>query len=659
MERKSKLIILIVLYSALSLGSSSLPDSDSSAGMNCTYSNISIHSIQGAGHKSPLAGCSIIGMQGIVTLNTTYGFYMQDPCPDNDNRTSEGILVYTKRPPKDVQRSGFVYGSPKNVSVGDLVSVDGIVYEFLQNTRPLSLSVTEIVNPIYTIKHSNITMAPILLGIGGLVPPDTVIEDDAFGNISINNSFDPGTDGIDFYESLEGMLVQINDAVVVGPSEPDRITNHAVAYVLADNGSLASIRTPAGGIILRPGDHNPERIGLDFYSSSPESVNVGDVIIGPIVGVIHYSDYNYRIVVDRNTPLEVTHGKSDRQTSRVQFTIATYNVHDLSYKDLKTKRFKTLAQQIVEDLDGPDLIALVEIVGDNSTEDGSDIYKTLNLLTENISIVSNGKLRYSNISIPDKNSSMNVVILYRTDRGLGFRGLSTGDPGENVTLTGGLHLSPNPGWVYPREPVFKERMRKPLAAEFTINGRSLFVIANHFKSKLGDERLFGESQPPRTITENQRHKQARIVHSFVEEILNIDSEANVIVLGDFNDFQFSKTLDILKGDLLTNPLENLSIEEQYTYNFEGNSQALDHILISKNLVNVSPELEVVHINSDFANQSSDHDPVLLRINLVDQFEITASPPGPTAGYISFASDVAFCKQDERGGSQWEYQQPEQ
>lgn len=95
----------------------------------------------------------------------------------------------------------------------------------------------------------------------------------------------------------------------------------------------------------------------------------------------------------------------------------------------------TLAQQIVEDLDGPDLIALVEIVGDNSTEDGSDIYKTLNLLTENISILSNGKLLYSNISIPDKNSSMNVVILYRTDRGLGFRGLSAGDPGENVTLT--------------------------------------------------------------------------------------------------------------------------------------------------------------------------------------------------------------------------------
>jgi predicted extracellular nuclease len=72
-------------------------------------------------------------------------------------------------------------------------------------------------------------------------------------------------------------------------------------------------------------------------------------------------------------------------------------------------------------------------------------------------------------------------------------------------------------------------------------------------------------------------------------------------------------LNILKGNLLTNPLENLPIEEQYTYNFEGNSQALDHILISKNLANMSPEFKVVHINSDFGMQSSDHDPVELRI----------------------------------------------
>jgi predicted extracellular nuclease len=619
MEKNRILMILIVVCIALGLGSIILQDSNSSAGKNCSYSNISIHFIQGAGHKSPLAGCSLSGIQGIVTLVTSKGFYMQEPHPDNDNRTSEGILVYTGSP-------------PKNIKKGDLAYVNGIVNEYFQDGRPLSLSVTEIANPTYTTTHSNIMLAPVLLGIGGLVPPDTVIEDDAFGNISTNNSFDPGTDGIDFYESLEGMSVLINNAVVVGPAKP---TNHPVVYVLSDNGSLASIRTPSGGIISRPRDYNPERIALDIFTNSSEAVNVGDFIKGPVVGVIDYSKYNYEIVVDKKTPLALTHGpgnssydsshdssydsnnsindNSTQSAAGDQITIAAYNVQDLSY-NLKTKKFWTLAEQIVEDLGAPDIVALEEIKGDNSTKDGSDIYKTLNLLTENISIASNGKFYYSNISIPDKNSTMNVAILYRTDRGLSFRGLSTGNPRENVTVTRGPHISPNPGWIYPRDPAFETGLRKPLAAEFAFRGQSLFVIANHFKAKDSkDDRLFGEYQPPRSITDDKRHKQAQIVHNFVKEILNSNSTANVVVLGDLNDFQFSETLNILKGNLLTNPLENLSIEEQYTYNFEGNSQDLDHILISKNLVHMSPEFKAVHINADFGIQTSDHDPVELRL----------------------------------------------
>lgn len=620
MEKDRALITLIILCIALSLDSLALPDSDSSAETNCSYSNISIHSIQGAGHKSPIAGCSVSGITGIVTLNTSNGFYMQDPHPDNDNSTSEGIFVYTALAPESVQK-------------GDLASVNGTVFEYSRNTKPVSLSVTEIVDPTYTTKHSNITLTPVLIGIGGLIPPDTVIEDDAFGDIAMENSFDPGTDAIDFYESLEGMSVLINDAVVVGPNEPDRFTNRTVVYVLGDNGSLAGIRTSNGGIISKPCDFNPERIALDFYASSSEPVDVGDLIKGPIAGVVDYSDYNFRIVVDKNTPPAISHvhvlgsrnifrnenrnenrnGTGTQMAAGDQITIAAYNVLDLSSANLTTKRFERLAQQIVGDLGAPDIIALEEITGDGVKKDGSGIYRTLNLLTENISIVSNGQVQYGNISIPDKDSIMNVAILYRTDRGLGFKCLSTGNPAENVTIISGPHLSPNPGRIYPGDPAFEGNMRKSLAAEFTFHGQSLFVVANHLKSKSGDERLFGESQPPRTFTEDQRHKQARIVHGFVEKILNADAMANVIVLGDFNDFQSSETMNILKGDILTNPLENLPVEEQYTYNFEGNSQAIDHILISKNLVNMSPEFRVAHINSDFGMQNSDHDPVELRI----------------------------------------------
>ena len=124
MEKNRALITLIILCITLSLDSLALPDSDSIAETHCSYSNISIHSIQGAGHKSPIAGCFVSGIQGIVTLNTSNGFYMQDPHPDNDNSTSEGIFVYTALAPKGVQK-------------GDLASVDGTVYEYSRNARPV------------------------------------------------------------------------------------------------------------------------------------------------------------------------------------------------------------------------------------------------------------------------------------------------------------------------------------------------------------------------------------------------------------------------------------------------------------------------------------------------------------------------------------------
>jgi uncharacterized protein len=42
---------------------------------------------------------------------------------------------------------------------------------------------------------------------------------------------------------------------------------------------------------------------------------------------------------------------------------------------------------------------------------------------------------------------------------------------------------------------------------------------------------------------------------------------------------------------------------------EGNSQVLEHILIGPNLVqNAAVEYDVVHVNAEFANQVSDHDP---------------------------------------------------
>ncbi|MBN1235855.1 MAG: hypothetical protein JW999_07395 [Methanotrichaceae archaeon] len=152
-----------------------------------------------------------------------------------------------------------------------------------------------------------------------------------------------------------------------------------------------------------------------------------------------------------------------------------------------------------------------------------------------------------------------------------------------------------------------------MAVEFVYNNSSLFVIANHLNSKVEDQPIYGVNQPPLRPTENKRHKQAQAIKRFVEELLRADPNANIIVLGDLNDFQFSETLNILKGEDLSDAIESLEPDQQYTYIHEGNSQALDHILLSKNLTEMGYEADVVHINSEFADRTSDHDPVVVRI----------------------------------------------
>jgi len=97
------------------------------------------------------------------------------------------------------------------------------------------------------------------------------------------------------------------------------------------------------------------------------------------------------------------------------------------------------------------------------------------------------------------------------------------------------------------------------------------------------------------------------------------------VLGDINDFEFSQTVDIMVGsgaNAIVNLPRTLPVRERYSYVFEGNSQVLDQILISKALA-VTPhdarcsvfDYDIVHTNSEFHDQDSDHDPKVVRLTI--------------------------------------------
>ncbi len=572
---------------------------------------VAIHEIQGSAHLSPLDGQAVVEVPGIVTQRTSNGFWMQDPAPDANDATSEGIFVFTSSAP------------PVGAAVGASVTVDGTVDEFRSGgADSTNLTTTEITGPTVDIVSSgNPLPAATVVGTGGRVPPSSVIDDDATGSVETSGSFDPATDGIDFYESLEGMRLQLDDPEVVGP------TNSFGELPVVTDG--AGLRTDRGGIVVRPADFNPERVILDALTGTMPAANVGDSLDGEVTGVLDYTFGNFKLYVAALPT--VVPGGITRETSTPadadELAVATYNVENLSPADDQTK-FDELATGIVDGLAAPDVVTLEE-VQDNTgpTDDGvvaAD--ETLDRLVAAIETAGGPSYDWRQID-PENDSdggqpggNIRVAFLFRTDRGLQFVDRPGGDATTPVEVAGtgaDTHLSISPGRIQPENRAWIDS-RKPLVGEFRWAGRTVFVIANHFASKGGDEPLFGRFQPPERVSEVQRHRQAEQVRRFADELLAADPQARVVVAGDLNDFEFSETASILVGsgaDALTDLPRTLPADERYSYVFDGNSQVLDHLLLSRRLRNDGFQYDVVHTNAEFADQVSDHDPQVVQLSV--------------------------------------------
>lgn len=576
-----------------------------------------IRDIQGKAHLSPLVDQTVTAVPGIVTAKRATGFFMQDPEPDTDARTSEGIFVF----------SGTV---APNVAVGDRVSVTGKVAELRggqPNDANSNLTVTQInATSFETVSRGQPLPPPVIVGAGGRVLPTAIIDADLSGNVETGGNFDPAVDALDFYESLEGMRVQVNDAVVVGPTETFRNGTRELV-VIGDNGAGAGVRTARGGIIVRPNDFNPERIVLNSEITALPELNVRDRFRGAVTGVMDYGFGNYKVVVT-NAAATAPGGLTREITNAAgsgTLAVAAFNVENLDPNDDPTK-FQKLAALIVQNLRSPDLISVEEIQDNTGAVDDGTVDASQTFARLIAAIRSAGGPTYEHRSIDPVNNqdggetggNIRIGFLFRTDRGLKF----VDRPGGNAAMstivvrgTAGPELSLSPGRIAPGNTAWN-RSRKPLAGEFTFRGQRLFVIANHFASKGGDQALFGRFQPPNRISEVQRDQQAQLVNGFVNSLLAADAHANVIVMGDLNDFEFSCAVNTLRGGVLTDLIDTLPANERYTYVFGGNSQTLDHILVSGNLFRRLAKFDVVHVNAEFHDQTSDHDPMVahFRIN---------------------------------------------
>ncbi|MEN3971800.1 lamin tail domain-containing protein [Sphingomicrobium sp. XHP0235] len=599
---------------------------------------LEIGEIQGEAHVSPYDGLEVT-TTGVVTATDTNGYYIQDPDGDGNSATSDGIFVFT---------GGF-----PSVSVGDLVEVVGTVSEFDPGGET-ELSVTQISRPVSetVLATGQPLPAAIVIGPNGIAPPTEIIEDDNFA------SYDPLTDGIDFWESLEGMRVTIENPVVVqgtngfgelwvGASDGDgnilgtNVSEDGLFVIDSENGLLGRFNSNSQS------DFNPERIQIDDGFLNDLGAQVPDAAIGDqlgdVTGIVSYGFGNYEVlpseaigaVTSGNNVAEVT----DLAGSDLYFTVATYNVLNLDPNDadgdtdVADGRFTEIARDIGYSLGAPDVVVLQE-VQDNNGSEGGDIVSasvTLQMLVD--AIFEERGVQYGWIDTPlteadntggEPGGNIRVAMLYRIDR-------VDLDPESVFTITsGGL-----------------DGARPVLGADFEFNGETITVLGAHQTAKGGSTGLFGEIQPPINNGAERRLDQNQQIANYVASVLAADPDANIVVAGDFNEFQFEEPMQVLYDDL-----DNLTFllpeNERYSVLFEGNAQQLDHILVSGALSDRA-QIDIVHVNTIVEGGASDHDPVLARLLVAGDTPVTGGNVIGTNGNDNILGGIGADVIDGRNG----------
>ena len=570
----------------------------------------SIGSIQGASHLSPLVNIQVTGIAGIVTARDTNGFWIQD-AGDGNALTSDAVYVFNSTLAKPL--------------VGDSVLVSGRVQEFRPGNNASNLTTTQInasasfAGAWTSVSSGNALPTAIFIG-PGFLPPTAISA--GLGNVETTPGYAlrPQLYSMDFYESMEGMRVSLPSAISSGPTNVG--TGETALYASAQAGAAGTFLSPRGGLVIGPGQFNGQRIIIDNRLVASPSVNSGAVLSG-VTGVLDYSFNNYKLLLtEQATVVSNTLVRESVTIAPDRFGMASYNVQNLG-GNATPARFTAVAAQITGNLGSPQLLSLQEIQDNNgATNNGvvsADV--TLNTLAGALNTASGRN--YAWVSVTPQNNTdggqpggnIRQAFMYDTSR-VSFSGV-VGGALDSVAATssgGQIVLNLGAGRIDPTNTAFANS-RKPLVTQFSVDGQQIIVISNHFNSKGGDQPLYGPNQPPVNSSETQRLAQAQAVGSFVQGLLAINANANIVVMGDLNDFQFAASLAPLAAAGLTNMTNTLPENERYSYAFEGNLQTLDQMWVSHNLLsNGGPIYDVVHANAEFLDQISDHDPVLLTLS---------------------------------------------
>lgn len=567
-----------------------------------------VFAIQGRGASSPLTG-RLVTTRGVVTRVNNNGYFLQDPSGDGDALTSDGVFVYTGRPPR--------------VAAGQWVQVSAKVVE--HNAGAAHNAVTA----AHTVTQLAEVSAQRVLGAGPRVVPAALVM--------------PLPQGEDL-ERHEGMLVRIEGPLTVSQN---RLLGRYGQLTLSTAGrpwiptdrhrpgtpeaAALAARHARGSIVLDDGSSAQQPSPVPHLAASA-SLRAGDTVRG-LVAVVDYGLWGdsaagpagYRLHATQPPAFQPANPRAPRPPAvGGRIRLAAFNVHNYfttlrdsgagcfpngtrsdcrgagNAAEFWRQRAKIVAALAALDADA---IGLVEIEN-NGLAAVRDLVDALNDVV--------GAGTYATVPLPEGGSggdAIKVAIVYKPAR---------------LTRVG-----------LPRSDVHTTHHRAPLAQTFAAGDERFTLVVAHFKSKncegaAGADADQGDGQG---CFNARRLTQGAALRRFVAELQAATRDPDVILVGDLNAYAKEDPVVAFTDAGWVDQVARFDAFG-YTYVFDGAAGRLDHVLATAAM---SPQVSGAaawHINADEPTlmdyqleskpqdlhsatpyRSSDHDPVVVGLSL--------------------------------------------
>ena len=596
----------------------------------------SIMQIQGAGATSPYAN-TVQTTEGVVTLKVSTGFFIQDENGDGDPSTSDGIFVY-------------MGGNSTGAKVGDKVRVTATVQEYTPTGAPRS--VTEL---------SNVT-AVFGMGPGKTISPT---------NIDLPNAN---------LGQVEGMLVHFNHPLTVSQTE----FLGTRGEVSLSSGRLESPtnhyapRTPEAAAMMAANAQN--LIVLDDglttapttvpYLGQDNTLRAGDTV-ADLTGVVDYAAGGSGPTFKLQPSIAPTFSRDNPRTDAPavlpgNVKVASANVLNFftvftDGTDVwgRTGQGCSLGANVSKsNCRGADSLAeflrqKTKIVNELKAID-ADVYGLMEIQNNGEATVSY-LVDQLNAAI---GSTVYAVVPKPADTGTDAIRVAMIYKPAKLTMVGGALSDGN-----------AINNRAPMAQTFQLaNGEKFSLVVNHLKSKgscptgSGADSDLGDGQSCWNATRVQQAQ--RLIGTFVPQVVAAAGDPDVLLVGDFNSLGMEDPIAAITGTGYVNQLERFIRPRGMPYSFVFDSEAgyLDHALASPSLNaqvidaaewhNNADEPPVIDYNSDgkpagvkpgtnepllyspLPYRASDHDPVVVSINLQPKFvDVSSSVSSSATGFV--------------------------